>query len=201
MFEKAKSCTMIVVINGTNRPNNKSQYFSQLIVNYLKSIDQQLVAYIDLANLPDVMHINSMYLNEGQSDHIMELKEKILIPSATWIVVVPEYNGSYPGVLKLFFDALSIDKLKETFHHKKVGMVGVSDGRAGNLRGMEHLTGMFNYLKMTVYHNKLPISSVKSVLHGNVIMEPSAGVLRNFVDEFLEWANIMSGPIRSTDRQ
>ncbi len=191
---------MIVVINGTNRPDNKSQYFSQLIVNYLKHTHQQKVAYIDLTNLPDVMNIHSMYWREGQSDHIMELKENLLIPSSTWLLIVPEYNGSYPGVLKLFFDALSITKMKETFYDKKVVMVGISDGRAGNLRGIDHLTGMFNYLKMTVYHNKLPISSVKSVLDNNVIIEPTAGIVRNFVDEFLEWAGLMSVAVREEDQ-
>ena len=201
MFEKSKSCPMIAVINGTNRPDNKSQYFSQLIVNYLETKAPQSVAYIDLANLPEVMNINKMYLNEGQSEYILELKEKILIPSTTWLLIVPEYNGSYPGILKMFFDALSIHKMKETFYHKKVGMIGISDGRAENLRGMEHLTGMFNYLKMTVYHNKLPISSVKSALDGTEILEPTASVLRNFVEEFLEWANMMSAPIRAADRQ
>ena len=130
----------------------------------------------------------------------MELKENLLIPSSTWLLIVPEYNGSYPGVLKLFFDELSITKMKETFYDKKVGMVGISDGRAGNLRGIDHLTGMFNYLKMTVYHNKLPISSVKSVLDNNVIIEPTAGIVRNFVDEFLEWAGLMSVAVREEDQ-
>ena len=47
---------------------------------------------------------------------------------------------------------------------KKACLVGVSDGRAGNLRGMEHLTGILHYLKMHVYYDKLPISVVNLVM-------------------------------------
>jgi chromate reductase len=49
----------------------------------------------------------------------------------------------------------------------KACLVGVSTGRAGNLRGMEHLTNILNYLKINVYHNKLPISRVDTLLDAN----------------------------------
>ena len=50
-------------------------------------------------------------------------------------------------------------------------LVGVADGRAGNLRGMEHLTGILQYLKLHVYHNKLPISVINKVFDesGNML--------------------------------
>lgn len=38
---------------------------------------------------------------------------------------------------------------------------------SGNLRGMEHLTGVLHYLKMHVYHHKLPISLVNKLLAEN----------------------------------
>ena len=56
--------------------------------------------------------------------------------------------------VKSFFDAIPPD----TNRGKKVALVGVSSGRAGNLRGMEHLTGVLHYLSMQVMPNKLPIS-------------------------------------------
>jgi NAD(P)H-dependent FMN reductase len=43
-------------------------------------------------------------------------------------------------------------------------LIGVSTGRAGNLRGMEHLTGMLNYLNMHVHPEKLPVSSVQDLI-------------------------------------
>ena len=64
-------------------------------------------------------------------------------------------------VLKLMIDNTEVSK---TWWHKKVLLTGVSTGRAGNLRGMEHLTGTLLHLKMLVHPNRLPISVVDRLL-------------------------------------
>ena len=74
---------------------------------------------------------------------------------------MPEYNGSYPGILKLMIDNSDV---KNVWWHKKVLLVGVSTGRAGNLRGMEHLTGSLLHMKMLVHPNRLPISIVDKLM-------------------------------------
>ena len=75
--------------------------------------------------------------------------------------VIPEYNGSFPGIFKAFIDASDI---RSSFHGKKVCLIGVSDGRAGNLRGMDHLTNICGHMKMNVLNLKIPISSVGSLI-------------------------------------
>lgn len=72
--------------------------------------------------------------------------------------------------------------------NKDACLVGIADGRAGNLRGMEHLTGILNYLKMHVYHDKLPISVVNKVMdeHGN-FNEEQLRVCNKQVEGFLEF--------------
>jgi NAD(P)H-dependent FMN reductase len=77
-----------------------------------------------------------------------------------FVFVVPEYNGSFPGILKTFLDSMH----PREWNNKDVCLVGVADGRAGNIRGLEHLTGILQYLKMHVYHDKLPISIVNKIM-------------------------------------
>ena len=64
----------------------------------------------------------------------------------------------------MFIDALSVRKYEETFSGKVAALIGIASGRAGNLRGMEHLTGVLNFLKMHVYPDKLPISGIKEII-------------------------------------
>jgi NAD(P)H-dependent FMN reductase len=73
------------------------------------------------------------------------------------------------------------------WHRKKVLLTGVSTGRAGNLRGMEHLTGVWLYLKMHVHHNRLPISTVDKVLDRNNQIHDSLTLqsINLQLDEFL----------------
>jgi NAD(P)H-dependent FMN reductase len=104
------------------------------------------------------------------------------------LIITPEYNGSFAGVLKVFIDALSVRHYNDTFNGKYVGLVGISSGRAGNLRGMEHLTGILQYLKMHVFHDKLPISRIETVVNedGQVDDETST-LITKMLQGYLEF--------------
>ena len=102
--------------------------------------------------------------------------------------ITPEYNGSFPGILKLLFDNSSSHSI---WWHKKALLTGISTGRAGNLRGMEHLAGVLNYLKITVYPNLLPISIVNRLMdeNGKFTDNSSIDVINKQLDEFISWGN------------
>ena len=161
---------MILVISGTNRPKSYSEKIAKYVVAYLKEIQDEKVEYFSLMDMPHDTISAFMYNEDGQSKRIGEIQDKYIVPSKSWIIISPEYNGSFSGILKLFIDAISVRKYDESFAFKNVALIGVASGRAGNLRGMDHLTGMLNYLKMHVYHEKLPISTVEDVT--NISGEP-----------------------------
>jgi NAD(P)H-dependent FMN reductase len=114
------------------------------------------------------------------------LIDRWISPSSRFIFVVPEYNGSFPGILKVFLDSVHPNEWNDKF----ACLVGVSTGRAGNLRGMEHLAGILNYLKMHVYHNKLPVSSVDKLLDakGQFNHPEQIRVCSQHVEGFLRFA-------------
>ena len=58
---------------------------------------------------------------------------------------------------------------------------------AGNLRGMEHLTGTLLYLKMIVHPNRLPISQVDKLLNTNGVLEDAAtlNVIGQQIEDFI----------------
>ena len=71
---------------------------------------------------------------------------------------------------------------------KKALLTGVASGRAGNLRGMDHLADTLHYLKMNVHYNKLPISVINRVMdeNGNLNME-TIKVINEQLDEFIRF--------------
>jgi len=69
--------------------------------------------------------------------------------------------------------------VKPSFHNKKACLTGVSSGRAGNLRGMDHLTNVMSHIKVTTFTNKLPISSIGDLVN-------DARVLNSSVIELIE---------------
>ena len=53
----------------------------------------------------------------------------------------------------------------EQFKGKKAALVGLSSGRAGNLRGLDHLTGILHYLDIPVMPKRVNIIHVESQMN------------------------------------
>jgi NAD(P)H-dependent FMN reductase len=47
------------------------------------------------------------------------------------------------------------------FAGKKAALIGISTGRAGNLRGMDHLASVMNHMNVHVLPSLLPVSGVQ----------------------------------------
>jgi chromate reductase, NAD(P)H dehydrogenase (quinone) len=117
---------------------------------------------------------------------MIALEQEYLIPASKFLFVMPEYNASFPGVLKLMMDNSDI---KKCWWNKKAALTGLSDGRAGNLRGVEHMTAILNYLKVNVLYNKVLLSKIKEEIAADgVILKPAtATLLQTQVDELLQF--------------
>ena len=161
---------LYTVISGTNRAGSNTIRVAKLYFHLLEKKGIP-VRFVSLEGLD----VNS------RNDQLRKLEKEALIPARKFIFVVPEYNGSFPGVLKAMIDNTDIEKV---WWGKKALLTGVSTGRAGNLRGMEHLTGVLHYLKMNVHHNKLPISVVNRLLNDGKDIEDAATL--KVIDEQLE---------------
>ena len=171
---------MITIISATNRPYSNTQ---KIALSYAQLMEKQGVVpkIFSLEQLtPDMQFID---LYGKHSDKFQQLLEEYIIPAQKFVFILPEYNGSFPGILKLFLDAIHPDINRG----KKAALIGVSSGRAGNLRGMDHLTGVLHYLGIHVHPDKLPVSSVLGLLdeHGRIKDEMTVNVLNKQIKEFL----------------
>jgi chromate reductase len=171
----------IVVLSCTNRPNSNTLKVSKIYEEILKAkhID---VKILDFCELPENIAFGETF--GRRSEKYAQLIREFVTSCNKFIFVIPEYNGSFPGILKTFLDSMH----PREWADKDACLVGVADGRAGNLRGMEHLTGILNYLKMHVYHDKLPISIVNRVMdHDGHFSEAQMKACIAQVDGFLEF--------------
>ncbi len=182
---------MITVLSCTNRKNSNSVKIAQVYVDTIQSMTSEDVQLLDLADLPIDMFHSDMYSADHQSPALRAIQEKLMIPAQKFVFVAAEYNGSISGALKLFIDACSVYKMKETFKvgTKKAAIAGISSGRAGNLRGMIHLTGMLNYLNIQVLANQLPISGIDGMFDAdkNFVHEGTLALIEAQCKEFLDF--------------
>lgn len=121
-----------------------------------------------------------------KNTEFQKIESELLIPSEKFVFIMPEYNGSFPGILKLMIDNSDI---RRVWWHKKAMMVGVADGRGGNLRGIEHMTNILHYLKMNVLYNKLPLSKINEELNekGELLKKETEFAIKHQIEEFLKY--------------
>ena len=166
---------MITIISGTNRSGSNTLKVAK---EYQRLLHEKGVT-AGLLSLEQVGLMNRDADFEG-------IEQEVIIPSDSFIFIVPEYNGSFPGVLKLLFDHSISHKI---WFDKQALITGNATGRAGNLRGMDHLADILNYMKITVHPNKLPISQVNKLMgetgHFNDAITLAA--INTQLDEFLKW--------------
>jgi len=163
------------IISGTNRVGSNTLKVARLIGSILKEKGQE----------SNLVSLEGLDLN-GRSPELARLESEILIPTQKFIFVIPEYNGSFPGSLKTMID---LSDIKQVWWWKKAMLTGVSSGRAGNLRGLDHLTGTLNYLKVAVLPNRLPVSMIDKLIdaEGNLTDASTIAALSAQVDEFLNF--------------
>lgn len=175
----------IIIISSTNRPDSNTFKVCQLYHKLLtdKNVEAEI---LDLRNLPQNIAFGE--LNGNRSNEYAKLISKYISSNSRFVFVIPEYNGGFPGILKLFIDSIH----PKEWMDKYACLVGVSNGRAGNLRGMEHFTGILNYLKLHVFHNKLPISGIDKLWssNGGFNTEEQYDVCLKQVEGFLKFSGL-----------
>lgn len=173
---------MVTIICATNRPQNQTLKVVELYESLLSELGQE-VRVFRMDELPENFVVSDTY--GERSEAVLNLLQTKLIPAEKLVIIAPEYNGSYPGILKLFFDGIE----PRLWKGKKTALVGVATGRAGNQRGMDHLTHVLHHLKMEVYSKKVPISKLNDLLdsEGNINDKETLMVLREQALGLLEF--------------
>jgi NAD(P)H-dependent FMN reductase len=149
---------MITIISGTNRPNSNTLKVSRY---YLKTL-QQLGAeaqLFSLESLPERLIATDLY---GKRSAEFEPIQEMVANTEKFLFIIPEYNGSFPGVLKTFIDAC---EFPDSFYNKKAALTGISSGKYGNIRGIDHFSGICGYLHLNVLPLRLHIPAIKYELN------------------------------------
>jgi chromate reductase, NAD(P)H dehydrogenase (quinone) len=180
---------MIEIISGTNRPGANSLKVSKIIRSIYQDQGEE-AAIIDLATLPLELFAPAAYGEKPAG--FVALQERILAAKGLH-VVVPEYNGSYPGVLKYFIDML---KFPESFEHRPVAYTGIAAGLWGGFRAVEQLQMVFGYRNAYNLPERVWIPSIHAKLSadGTTITDATLlGLLKGQAEQFIDFVKRNEG--------
>lgn len=148
---------MIAVISGTNRPGAKTLGVAKIVGGILHEVGEE-PQLLDLTQLPHDLFRPEAYT--AKPPEFAKFQQMILDAHGI-LIVVPEYNGSYPGVLKYFIDML---RFPESLVDKPAGFVGLSAGRWGGIRSVEQLKMVMQYRHVHLYGRACYLPGIDGLL-------------------------------------
>jgi NAD(P)H-dependent FMN reductase len=128
--------------------------------------------------LIDIRNISLPINDAGENIKDAKFSETVMRADAL-IIVVPEYNHGYPGLLKHVLDT----NLKE-YVHKAVGICGVSAGGFGGTRVIESLLPVMRELGLVTIFWDGNFSSVQNIFDASGKLLEQAYIKR--IDKFLK---------------
>jgi len=161
----------IPVILGTTRKGRMSAHAARFMVNQLAKREGITTELIDIAKLP--LPID----DAGEGIRDAEFSAKMAAADAL-VIVTPEYNHSFPGLLKHILDSC----LKE-YIHKAAGIVGVSAGPFGGVRAIQDFLPVIRELGLVNIFWDVNFGNVASVFDETGKLLDQAFVKR--ADKFL----------------
>lgn len=173
---------MVTIISATNRPESHTfklaQYYQQKL--HEKGTEAGL---LPLTQLPANLIQSDLY---GKRSAEFQAIQDIVTQTDKFIFIIPEYNGSYPGVLKVFIDACSFP---ESFYDKKAALVGLSSGKYGNIRGIDHFTGVCHYIHLNIMSLKIHIAAINKELdeQGQLFKPDTLKFTNEQIDKFIKF--------------
>ena len=162
----------IPVILGTPRQGRMSEHVARFVVAEVAKRDGVETELIDVRELP-----------LGTKDAGEAIKDSRFSTTVTradaLVIVAPEYNHGYPGLLKHALDT----NLKE-YIHKAVGICGVSAGSFGGTRVIENLLPVMRELGLVTIFWDGNFSTVQNIFDPSGKLLEQAYVKR--IDKFLK---------------
>jgi NAD(P)H-dependent FMN reductase len=141
----------IPVILGTSRKGRASVHVARLLAELLNRRAGVCSDVIDIASLPLPV--------DDAGEAIKDAAFAAAISAADGLVIVsPEYNHSFPGLLKH-----TLDSCLSEYVHKAVGLVGVSSGPFAGIRVVQSLLPVVRELGLVTIFWDINIGQVGKV--------------------------------------
>lgn len=160
----------VAVISGSASPNRTGAPVVAWIADKLRAAGAE-VDVVDLQDLalPFYDEPNLPRLRRYVHQHTKDWSARVDAADA-FVFVAPEYNGSFPAILKN-----ALDYLHHEWHYKPAGLVTYGGGLTAGFRGAQALRQILAALYMVPIQEAVAIPFIKEHMDGSGF-RPDAGM-------------------------
>ena len=171
----------IPLILGTAREGRQSENVARFVFEQTKKRADVETELIDVRELPMKLDDAGEQMKDPKFSAAIERCDGL-------IIVTPEYNHGYPGLLKHALDM----NLKE-YIHKAVGICGVSAGPFGGARVIEGLLPVIRELGLVAIFEDVNFGNVAKIFddQGNLLDQIYVRRLDKFLNELVWMARVL----------
>ncbi|HYS95855.1 MAG TPA: NADPH-dependent FMN reductase [Chthoniobacterales bacterium] len=171
----------IPVILGTARKGRESEHAAKFVFEQTKKRAGVETEFIDVRTLPMKLDDAGEQMKDPKFSATIEHCDGL-------IIVTPEYNHSFPGLLKHALDM----NLKE-YIHKAVGICGVSAGALGGARVIETLLPVMRELGLVTIFEDVNFGRIGSLFdeRGNLLDENFVRRVDTFLNELIWMSRVL----------
>src|SRR6266404_9272370 len=171
----------IPVILGTARRGRQSEHVARFVLEQTKRRAGVETELIDVRTLPMRLDDAGEQMKDRAFSATVERCDGL-------ILVTPEYNHGYPGLLKHALDM----NLKE-YIHKVVGICGVSAGPFGGARVIEQLLPVMRELGLVTIFEDVNFATVQSLFDkkGKLLDQDYIRRVDKFLNELIWMARVL----------
>lgn len=191
----------LLIFAGSTRQNSFNRRLARATAA-LATASGASVTHIELGDF-DVPMYNADLEAQGTPPDVIRLKQ-ILHDHPAWIICTPEYNASYPALLKNTLDWVSspvkgnpdwTDGLKST-RGKVVGVLSASPGALGGLRSQSHLAPLLINLECWLAPKNFALGRAGDAFDAEgALIEPRARQsVQNVIDQVIWASNRLAAP-------
>ena len=178
------SQTQIAVVVGSIRKDSFNRQFAEAFIK-LAPADIKF-NFIRIDDLP----LYDQDQDGSPTPAVTRLRNEIKAADAV-LFFTPEYNRSYPGVLKNAIDHASRPWGQSVWKGKPAAVLGVSVGAIGTAMAQQHLRNVLSYLDMpTLPGNEAFIHWKDGLVVNGEVGEASKDFAQNIMNHFLAWAKL-----------
>ena len=171
----------IPIILGTPRRGRQSENVARFVFEQTRKRSNVETELIDVCTLP-------MKLDDA-GEQMKDPKFSATIDRCDGLIIVtPEYNHGYPGLLKH-----ALDMNLEEYIHKAVGICGVSAGSFGGVRAIEALLPVMRELGLVTIFWDVNFGNVAKLFddQGNLLDQSYVRRLDKFLNELIWMARVL----------
>jgi NAD(P)H-dependent FMN reductase len=181
-MESATRPVFVPVILGTSRQGRRSEPAAHFVFEEVSKREDMMTELIDIRKIRLSIDDAGEALKDSEFSATVRRADGL-------ILVVPEYNHSFPGLLKHV-----LDTNLEEYIHKAVGVCGVSAGPFGGARMIQSLLPVLRELGLVTIFSDVYFGMAGKLFDpasGRITDPAYVGRLKKFVDELIWMARAL----------